>query len=238
MRVRFEICAFGLVALLVCGQCAVQSAPPPASPGAPAPLLTGVAGSAAATGTLVGTWVGSNGATYELSPAGNDLAWAAVGRYGGHERGQVLVDDAATVRATWGGDWGPGSATGRVMADATGQPTRIEWSNGVTFTRAPSSANAPPAASAEPTLAGRWIGNNHVAYDVTSNGSAFAWTCRTPGGGHERGQILVDDRDTVRATWSGDAGSGTATGRVVRGEGGRPMRIEWSNGVTFTYAQP
>ena len=39
------------------------------------------------------------------------------------------------ISAKWSGNNGTGSASGTVIVDISGKPTRIEWSNGVVFTR-------------------------------------------------------------------------------------------------------
>lgn len=83
------------------------------------------------TFTLAGTWTGSNGLTYELSQSGNTVGWRVNSI---SETGTVNVS-GRSVAASWNGNWGSGSARGIVSVGPGGIANRIDWNNGIVFSR-------------------------------------------------------------------------------------------------------
>lgn len=81
--------------------------------------------------TIAGVWTGSNGLTYQIGQSGNTIGWqvASISETG---TGSIA---GRTVTASWNGNWGPGSATGTVSVGPGGVANRIDWNNGVAFTR-------------------------------------------------------------------------------------------------------
>jgi hypothetical protein len=79
-----------------------------------------------------GTWTAMT-FTYTLTQTGNTFTWTNSGIPGEAATGTI---DGTTVKASWKrGMSGDGSATGKVVTDASGRAIRIEWSNGVHFVR-------------------------------------------------------------------------------------------------------
>ena len=74
---------------------------------------------------------GSNGLTYQIGQSGGTIGWQVASIA---ETGAGTVQDIR-VAAAWNGNWGPGSATGTVVLGPDGVARRIEWSNGVVFSR-------------------------------------------------------------------------------------------------------
>lgn len=81
--------------------------------------------------TLAGTWTGSNGLSYEMGQSGNTIGWR-VNSISETGRGTI---SGRSVAAAWNGNWGPGSATGTVSIGPGGVANRIDWNNGVVFSR-------------------------------------------------------------------------------------------------------
>ena len=80
-------------------------------------------------------------------------------------------------------------------------------------------------------IAGTWNSSIAFKYEITQTGNAFSWNVITPKNEQGRGTI---QGASLTASWSGNNGSGTATGKVAKtGPDGRALRIEWSNGVIF-----
>jgi hypothetical protein len=81
------------------------------------------------SGVLNGRWTNSGVVFYNLNQNGNNFTWTKenadeVGR------GTIEGDD---LKVSWTGG---GAATGKIVQrDANGRPRRIDWSNGVVFTR-------------------------------------------------------------------------------------------------------
>jgi hypothetical protein len=84
-----------------------------------------------ATFTLAGTWTGSNGLVYDVSQAGNNIGWR-VNSIAETGAGSI---QGRSVTASWNGNWGPGSSTGTVSIGPGGVANRIDWHNGVVFSR-------------------------------------------------------------------------------------------------------
>jgi hypothetical protein len=76
-------------------------------------------------------------------------------------------------------------------------------------------------------LIGQWTSNINVPYTISLNNGAVTWT--TP-----MGQIgtLVSAPGGLQTSWTDAAGMHTASGMVVaRDAGGRPIKVQWSNGL-------
>lgn len=81
------------------------------------------------------------------------------------------------------------------------------------------------------SLDGRWNSSIGFQYDITQSGTTFTWNVITPVREQGRGTL---SGTSVTASWSGDNGSGNASGRITETDSqGRAQRIEWSNGVVF-----
>lgn len=79
-----------------------------------------------------GTWKGPLGMTYQFTQNGAQFTWV-VGATG--EKGSGSLD-GMEVAAKWSSLLGSGSANGKITAvDASGRAIRIEWNNGVVFSR-------------------------------------------------------------------------------------------------------
>jgi hypothetical protein len=118
--------SLALLVLLGGGRCMVQPMPVPA--GGPAPVAP-----ARPTG-IAGRWLGTNGVSYEITQNGDQFFWSSEGSAGRHDRGRGAIEETR-VRASWVGDWGPGSAEGQISFDGNGRAVRIDWTNGVVFSR-------------------------------------------------------------------------------------------------------
>jgi hypothetical protein len=84
---------------------------------------------------------------------------------------------------------------------------------------------------APPNISGRWTSNTGLIYEITQQGNQFKWTVVT------LGQTATGTIQGIATTvaWSDRSGSGLAKGTIkVRDASGRPIRIEWNNGVIFT----
>ncbi len=84
-----------------------------------------------ASGDLNGTWTGVAGVRYQFRQQQNRFTWVApaIG-----EQGSGTIE-GMSIEASWNGNLGPGSATGRLFHDSGGRVNRIEWDNGVSFLR-------------------------------------------------------------------------------------------------------
>jgi len=84
------------------------------------------------TTDISGKWIGSNKITYIISQKNNNFTWTAIptkGRASGKIEGDRLS-------VSWVLANRKGTATGRItQRDRTGRAIRIEWSNGIFFTR-------------------------------------------------------------------------------------------------------
>jgi len=91
---------------------------------------TGSVVSQSAPALLSGRWGANNNVwLYDIVQRGNAFTWT---RLDSNEVGQGTVA-GDNVQATWTGGY---SATGRITGrNSAGVPTRIEWNNGVTFSR-------------------------------------------------------------------------------------------------------
>ena len=81
---------------------------------------------------ISGTWESSVQRTYDVVQSGNSFTWTVKGT---NEKAKGVVEGDHIV-AEWTGGIGAGRAEGHVAGmDETGRISRIEWSNGVVFTR-------------------------------------------------------------------------------------------------------
>lgn len=85
---------------------------------------------------------------------------------------------------------------------------------------------------AGPSIEGIWDSSIGFQYQIMQARNAFTWEVLKPI--RERGQGTISG-NTIKASWSGDNGSGSASGRIiVVAPQNRANRIEWSNGVIFS----
>jgi hypothetical protein len=103
---------------------------------APKPLarmqISGKGEARAALPDISGRWNSNIGLVYEISQQGGDFRWS-VASLGQSATGTL---SGASIAASWSDKNGKGSGRGTVTAkDAAGRATRIEWENGVVFTR-------------------------------------------------------------------------------------------------------
>ncbi len=84
-----------------------------------------------AAADLAGSWTGVAGLQYEFRQQQDQFTWvaAAIGEQGS---GSIT---GPTIQATWHGNLGSGSATGKMMRDSAGRVIQIRWDNGVIFDR-------------------------------------------------------------------------------------------------------
>ena len=102
------------------------------APGAAATIqAAAVKTSQAAPANLSGTWSSAQGLVYELTQRQELLVWRAPAL------GEIAIGTVSglDVSATWAGKAGSGEGKGRIVNDSTGRAVRIEWENGVVFTR-------------------------------------------------------------------------------------------------------
>ena len=92
----------------------------------------------------------------------------------------------------------------------------------------------------EPDITGMWGSNIKFVYEVRQNRDRFNWKVISPDHIEETGSGTIErdenlKRWIVKATWSGNNGSGSAEGEIAEiGSDRRAGRIVWSNGVTFS----
>ena len=79
-------------------------------------------------------------------------------------------------------------------------------------------------------ISGSWTSNIDVSYSISQTQSAFTWEAPKL---HSKGEGTVTG-NSISATWTGDWGSGSATGTIKLDATGRATQIDWSNGVVFT----
>lgn len=81
------------------------------------------------------------------------------------------------------------------------------------------------------SIEGIWDSSIGFQYQITQSRNTFAWEVLKPIREHGQGTI---SGNRINATWRGDNGSGSASGRIiVVAPQNRSNRIEWSNGVIF-----
>ncbi len=99
----------------------------PAPPPTPSPTPT--PGSSGAP-EIAGPWNGSNGLTYYIIQNNNTFTWEATNG----EVGNGTIN-GTNINASWKGGFASGSGSGTIILNAQGMATRINWNNGVVFTR-------------------------------------------------------------------------------------------------------
>jgi hypothetical protein len=83
--------------------------------------------------SIEGIWGSSIGFQYKISQSGNNFTWNVMKPLREQGRGTISGNN---INASWSGDNGSGSANGRIMGvDSLNRASRIEWSNGVVFSR-------------------------------------------------------------------------------------------------------
>lgn len=82
-------------------------------------------------------------------------------------------------------------------------------------------------------LAGRWVSSQGSAYDLARAGPRIIWS---DAGGRDSGSGLLRSGGVIEVEqWTGSPAAPPARGYVTETDaGGRAMRIEWENGVTFS----
>lgn len=88
-------------------------------------------------------------------------------------------------------------------------------------------------ADKEPAVAdisGSWYGSNNTQYILRQSGNSFTWNLQRYS---ENGSGTIDG-NAIKARWSGNNGSGTATGQITEIKNGRATRIVWSVGIVFS----
>jgi hypothetical protein len=82
---------------------------------------------------IAGTWNSNIGAIYEITQDGLAFQWYT-NNLGWDENATGTIT-GSTVSASWSGKHGSGTATGTVVSGREGIANRIEWTNGVVFSR-------------------------------------------------------------------------------------------------------
>ena len=100
--------------------------------GSPALAADAHSDSVATSVGIQGYWDSNIGVHYEIAQHGNTFIWMAKQI---QERGQGTID-GTTMHASWKGMNGAGTGLAVIkVIDSDGNAHRIEWSNGVVFTR-------------------------------------------------------------------------------------------------------
>lgn len=101
---------------------------------APATTAQGAGATAAWShgGVIDGLWDSNIGAVYEITQHGQKFVWWSARL----QETAMGVVQGTQIRATWSGINGAGSGVAVIKVfDRAGRARRIEWSNGVIFTR-------------------------------------------------------------------------------------------------------
>lgn len=86
--------------------------------------------------SIEGPWNSSIGYTYQIAHTGSTFTWTVTNQPQLGETGSGELTGTRNLKASWTNVNGSGSAEGSVGAvDANGRATRIDWTNGVVFTR-------------------------------------------------------------------------------------------------------
>ena len=113
------------------------------------------------------------------------------------------------------------------MTNSTSRPISRVW---ITMTAiAVIVILALPANAQTSDLTGRWDSSIGLVYDITQTGQAISWKVTTT----PQTATGAVQGDSVNASWTGPRSTGSATGKIIRDQHGRAVRIEWSNGVVF-----
>ncbi len=87
-----------------------------------------------------------------------------------------------------------------------------------------------PRAPGVTGISGNWRGLDGTTYAIAVAGNAFTWT---RSGTDETANGTISG-DSMSAQWRSSQGSGGGGASIVRGSGGTPVEIRWSNGNVFT----
>jgi len=195
---------------------------------------------AGAVPDLAGTWDGTVDTVYHIQQSGSAFTWTVENS---NEQGKGEIS-GMKVKASWEGGAAPGSAEGQIVdPDAANGAMKIEWSNGVVFTRRAGAATAKPGPPAAPPevktallqprvldVSGTWTSSVGLVYQIQQTGENFAWTVD---GTSERGAGRIRGKN-VLARWINGEVRDAAEGEIVSvDDGNRATRIQWKNGVLF-----
>ena len=89
-----------------------------------------------------------------------------------------------------------------------------------------------PGRAGEVNIAGTWNSNIGAVYEIEQTGSTFNWETNNLGWDENATGTITGS--TVKASWSGKNGYGSATGTIKTDPNGNTNRIEWTNGVVFS----
>jgi photosystem II stability/assembly factor-like uncharacterized protein len=196
-----------------------------------------------------GRWKSNIGKIYEIEQTRNIFTWRVAG---GSQTANGTIN-GLEVSAAWVEGRTRGSATGIIVLDPQRRPVRIEWSNGVVFTRGgeppPRGEERPPADSrpqeekrpAEDRsgresppregpidIEGVWHGSNGLIYEFAQRGASFDFRASdgSKGSGTLTGEMGIQASFPDRRA---------AKGRVFMGEEpGRTAAIEFEGGPILT----
>jgi hypothetical protein len=171
---------------------------------------------------ISGQWNSNIGAVYQIQQTGNDFTWSAPSL---SQSGTGTISGKNITLS------GPGwTVKGQITeTDASGNPTKIVGENGVILMRAAGAAPGTPTAPSAISLAGQWKSALGLIYNITQQGSQFAWTVVNS---DEKGQGTITGSD-VSASWKGLLGSGSSSGKITVDSSGKATEIKWENGVRF-----
>jgi hypothetical protein len=120
-----------------------------------------LAAAAYATPNIAGRWEASNGKVYVITQMGSAFTWRMP------ETGQTGFGNIDGYAAT--AVWPFGSAEGRITVDAADSGVRIEWNNGVVFTRTGGGGAEDEGTSGSP--AGDWTLIGTQAREIYAGGN-------------------------------------------------------------------
>lgn len=165
---------------------------------------------------ISGAWGSNVGFKYQVTQNGAQFEWT---------ESVLNVNGTGTIsgenlETNWTDQTGPHSATGVIELDSAGKPTKIFWSNGVIFERAPG-FEQPPAYD----LSGEWNSNIGVTFTITAKGDIFEWI----DGNKVSGTITVSGKrvsvQTGALMFEGSLTTFDSTGK--------PTKIVMDNGVVL-----
>jgi photosystem II stability/assembly factor-like uncharacterized protein len=182
---------------------------------------------------ISGTWRSNIGLVYQINQEGDSFTWNVESI---RQRGEGTIA-GGELNATWQGRSGRESGRGRVTAaDQNGRATRLEWSNGVVFTREGGaepqpSGEAQPHRQEFPDLSGMWYSNFGHRLEIGHNGNKF--TIHVMGVDQQFPGFI--EGDSLQADWMQEGEKLTLHGGIAgKDNAGRALIIEWSNGMVFS----
>ncbi len=104
---------------------------PPAGGEAPKPVELKLGTITVEPISIAGTWKSNIGLVYEITQSKDKFTWKVLGQ---NQAGEGTITGKA-VSVTWTDTKGRGGAKGKIILDRQGKAVRIEWTNGVVFTR-------------------------------------------------------------------------------------------------------